>query len=243
MNPAEAIPYASAVNTDDVVVVDLPLHQNSGLIFTGEPPRISQVTNSDHHKYTSSSVSSLVGYYFSSLKLPGLEVSQIADANQLRQLLAANQTVTRQVILTRQAPAAATTTDVWVGCLYRHDLPPGDLRDVLALEGFPPRIQHVPSDSPLAGRLHPGQCVDAVVIPAYQQDGDDDVVLTMQSTGFTASRVRAVLQETQHLVGRQLVVKDRADVLQTSTTGERGWFDLGTFGGGWFRPRRKVAKR
>lgn len=192
------------------VLIDLPIHNNSGLIFSDSPPRVTQVTDSAlQQRY-----GDITGYYFSSLRLPGLAITDIYDSNRLRQLLLANQALPRKNILTRQAPPYSN-----YGCRYRHELPTHTPLGV-TLDGFPPKVKEVHS-GPLAGKMNPGQTIDAVCIP-----GQPD--LTLQSGGFTAYKVTQVLEQTSHIPGRELIVKDQADVIRGEPRGSsNAAFDTG----------------
>lgn len=233
-----AVPVATATPTTTVVVIDLPLHESCGFMVDGNPPRITQVVSDvggddpKHHQH-------LVGYYVASLQLPGLTISNIADSNRLRQLIQSNVHLARRLTLTSHPPTTAATNAA-VGCLYQHDLPVGSTAELgLALHGFPPYIQSVSDRSPLAGKVHPGQTVDAVLVPGQQATH-----LTLQSGGFTAHRITSLLDESQKLTGRQLVVKDRADVMNTEPRGtSRGAFDAGDLLTNWFKPRKKVVTK
>jgi hypothetical protein len=222
--------------SSDIVILDLPSNQGSEheIVFAGDPPK---VVGGGYVLATAGSTP-VMGYFFSSLRLPGLEISCIDDPNYLQQLLHANQSVARQLILTAARPFPSSGT----GTLYRHDLMTGTAQDLgITFFGFPPVVKAVEKNSPFFGKMHPGQTVDALCLQGHLD-------LTLQSGGFTASRIHQLLQETSHYDcpgSRQIVVKDRPDVLEKDPNGTRGAFDFDGLihVGNWFRPRNKPVSR
>jgi hypothetical protein len=66
---------------------------------------------------------------------------------------------------------------------------------------FPPIINYVKDDSPMKGRLIPGQTVEALLIPGRPR-------MDLAAGAFTHAKVSQALTETCDMAGRQLVVKD-----------------------------------
>lgn len=180
------------------VKVPLPVHASLGFFFENDPPRVSSVSNETHQR--------LLGYYFSKLTLPGLEISGVFDCNALRALLIENQNVARTLILTDTPPKRGET-------LYQHDL---QKAVGLTFSGFPPRVQSI-TDESLNARIRVGQAVHALCIP-------DRAPFMMKSGGFTAFRLQQLLDETSHIDGRHLILKDRMEVLRPKE-GSRDPFD------------------
>lgn len=197
--PEEALSIVHSGNGN--VEINIPVHAiSSGFSFENDPPRVSSVTNEAHQRF--------VGYYFSKLKLPGLEISGVLDCNVLRALLLQNQSLVRTLILTDTPPRRGDT-------LYQHDLP----KNVgLTFSGFPPVVQSI-TDVTWMSRVRVGQAVHAVCIPGRAP-------FMLESGGFTASRVQQLLNETSHMDGRCLILKDRKEVLKPKD-GSRDLFDLG----------------
>ena len=208
-NAESAIPLVHAVpitaelpgikTVETQVKVPLPLHVSSGFSFDQDPPRVSRVIHETHQR--------LVGYYFSRLVLPGLEILGVFDANVLRTLLLQHQNVPRTLVLTDTPPKRGET-------LYQHEL-----KKVVGLtfSGFPPCVQSI-TDEILWSSVRVGQAVHAVCIPGRPP-------LMLQSGGFTAVRVQQLLEETFHIDGRHLILKDRKEELKPRG-GSRAAFDL-----------------
>jgi hypothetical protein len=73
------------------------------------------------------------------------------------------------------------------GCRYTYDVPATAYLGV-HFSGFPAVVESVDKKSPMAGKIHPGQSVYAVVVP-----GQPD--LKLQSGGFTVIE-RGTFEET-----------------------------------------------
>ncbi|GAX11312.1 hypothetical protein FisN_15Lh241 [Fistulifera solaris] len=196
--PVTELPSALSGTVEVEVKVPLPQHASSGFSFEHDPPRVSSVVNDSHQR--------LLGYYFSKLALPGLEISGIFDCNILRKLLMENEHVERTLILTDTPPKRGEI-------LYQYTLP----REVgLTFSGFPPCVQSI-SDYSLFGRVRVGQAIHALCIPGRSP-------LMMQSGGFTAMRLQQQIEETSHIDGRHLILKDKKEELKLRE-GSRGAFD------------------
>ncbi|GAX12762.1 hypothetical protein FisN_15Hh241 [Fistulifera solaris] len=196
--PITQLPSAPSGTVEVEVKVPLPLHASSGFSFEHDPPRVSGVVNDAHQR--------LLGYYFNKLALPGLEIWGVFDCNVLRKLLMENEHVERTLILTDTPPKRGEI-------LYQYTLP----REVgLTFSGFPPCVQSI-NDKFLFGRVRVGQAVHALCIPGRAP-------FMMQSGGFTAVRLQQQIEETSHIDGRQLILKDKKEELKTRA-GSRGAFD------------------
>ncbi len=73
--------------------------------------------------------------------------------------------------------------------------------DAFRQDRFPPIILQVAADSPVQGRIIPGQTVEALLIPGRQR-------MDLAAGAFTAAKVSEALSETSNVNGRVLVVKD-----------------------------------
>jgi hypothetical protein len=121
----------------------------------------------------------------------------------LHQLLIANQGLPRRLIVSSHAPEANYNND---GCRYTHNVPDTAYLGV-EFSGFPAMVASVDPKSPMAGKIHPGQSVYAVVVP-----GQPD--LTLHSGGFTGHRVQEHLSQFIHVPGKKLVIKDKPTVVK-----------------------------
>jgi len=174
-------------------IIDLPVHDSSGIAFAGCPPKVSQLIQQIPHV----NENEVVGYYFHALQiLPGLEVSNVYDTNRLHQLLMANQHLPRKLVL---SPAPPTIQND--GCHYKHDLPTGEKLGI-QFTGFPAQVGSVDPSSPFAGKIHPGQHVDSVIVPGQP-------VLTVQSGGFTGARIQECLEKHAYTEKKQIILKDQ----------------------------------
>lgn len=183
-----------------VVEIDLPpIHaKNSGLLLdNGVPPRVTGV-HPGSNSFPSLQGQDITGFYATSLQLPGLEITQIANRQRWHELLAANQHLPRRIVLRSQAPHAINYQQG--GCRYTHDI--AELQDLgVIFGGFPAKVESVLPTSPMLGKIHPGQSIATVIVP-----GQPD--LTFQGGGFTGSRVQEHLQRYWSTPGKQLVVLD-----------------------------------
>ena len=175
------------------VIIDLPIGESSGIAFAGSPPRVSQLILEFPHVKENE----VHGYYFHALQiLPGLEVSNVYDSNRLRELIMANQNLARRLVLSQVPPAIQND-----GCRYKHDIPTGSELGI-QFTGFPAQIGSVDPSSPFVGKIYPGQHVDSVIVPGQP-------VLTLQSGGFTGSRVQEYLKRHAHVPNKQITLKDQ----------------------------------
>lgn len=150
-----------------------------------------------------------VGHYIHGLLMPDIEIVNLSIATHLMEMLHLNVANQRQLLISSTPyyvdPSTGTRT---LGAMYKHKLPSssssmknGDLG--FAMRGFPPVISTVQPTSIMTGRLHPGQTVEALLIPGQP-------VMNLAAGAFTSSKVQERLLRTAHITGRQLVVKDGA---------------------------------
>lgn len=171
-------------------------------MFDGAPPRVTGVTRDIASLKPGQSVT---GYFFSSLLLPDLEIYSVLDRQRLLEILQANQHLPRKLVLSVQAPHVSQH-----GCHYKHLLP---VAQDLGIEfgGFPAAVVSLKPESPMLGKLNPGQSVYVIKVP-----GQPD--LMMQSGGFTGARVQEHLQKYWAVPGKQIVVTDNSTVLHDPTS-------------------------
>jgi hypothetical protein len=196
--PAKEIAMYNETSTEvTLVILDLELNSSSGIIFDGSPPRVTRLA----HDIPSLSGQSIKGYYMQCLQMPGVEISNVYDTTRLHQVLIANQGLPRRLILSSHAPEANND-----GCRYAHDIPANASLGV-HFSGFPAMVVSVDPKSPMAGKIHPGQSVYAVLVP-----GQPD--LKLHSGGFTGHRVEEHLRQYCHVSGKRLVITDKPKVLR-----------------------------
>jgi hypothetical protein len=147
------------------------------------------------------------GYYFHSLRLPGLEITNVVHEQQLIKIMTANRHLPRILVVSSHLPPTSSN-----GCHYKHDLPTTDNLGI-HFSGFPARVQSVDKDSPMVGKIHPGQSVNAVIIPGLAD-------LKIESEGFTGSRVAEHLQTHCHVPHKQLIVMDQPILAQDKTSSD-----------------------
>jgi hypothetical protein len=192
---AQASPVAQA-SSEPLYTVDLPVGQDHGFIVQGSPPRISYV-NLESPVYDGI----VVGHYIHGLILPGIEIVNLTDHNQLTQLLEMNVANPRHILVSHNQyfidPVIGSST---AGALYKHRLE-ADKYLGFTMEGFPPTIKFVDPNSSMVGRLHLGQRVEALLVP-------NQPVMNLAAGAFTSAKVQERMIATSHIEGRQLVMKD-----------------------------------
>lgn len=195
---------AMSSSTIHSITVDLPVGESSGLMFKGTPVCLHQILG----KFPNLTQEN-VGYYASTLVVPGLSIVNISDQNYLFKLLQKYQQGQRRLVLTNIPPECNN-------CYYILDLPIENKHSKypfgLILDGFPPHVKGLTKDSLMTGKVLPGQTIHAICIP-----GQPD--LTFQSGGFTTYRITDVLNNSSDIFGRKLIVKDRADKVITEPKG------------------------
>ena len=199
----EAVPVLSGTtNSSDlngIYVVDLPIGPvDLGFQVQGCPPQISII-----HMDCPIMGQIAVGHYVHGIVLPGIEIVNLTDCVHFTQLMQANAANPRRLMLSSSPFYVDTSlgnTNNTRCAIYKHQLPASSSLGVV-MKGFPPVITIVSPSSPLAGRLHKGQTVIALLVPGQP-------VMNLASGAFTSARVEERLQSTCHLGGRQLVVKD-----------------------------------
>jgi hypothetical protein len=193
-----SIPVASAaLESSPSYILALPVGcHDLGFQVQGSPPFVSQV-------HATSPVFGQLqeGHYIHALAMPDTEIVNLVEPTHLMALLTANVANPRDLLVSSGAFYVDSSTGTTVrGVLYKHRLPTAPALGV-TMEGFPPVIINVMPHSPLQGRLHPGQTVEALIIPGQP-------VFNLAAGAFTSTKVQEKLLATSHLEGRQLVVKD-----------------------------------
>jgi len=169
----------------------------------GSPPQFAYV---DPKSPLSGQVS--VGQYCHGISLPGVDIVQLQDPSHLMNLIRSNQHSERRELMISNSPTYIDPSvlpsyqdpNASRSVLYKHTLPTMEPLGVF-LTGFPPYISRIDPNSKLHGALQVNQTVQALVIPGQE-------VFHLQSGGFTNGNVIRRLDETSHIPGRQLVVKD-----------------------------------
>lgn len=177
------------------MILDLEVNSSSGFIFDGSPPHVTRLV---HDIPSLAAGQSIVGYYFQSLQIPGVEITNVYDTSRLHQLLLTNKHLPRRLMLCSHAPQVQVRNDE---CRYIHDIPATAYLGV-HFSGFPAKVASLDPKSPMAGKIHPGQSVYAVIVP-----GQPD--LEFNSGGFTGHRVQEHLRQNSHVPQKQLVLVDR----------------------------------
>jgi hypothetical protein len=212
---AIATATAHAVAQPSLYIVDLPIGRSElGFDVVGSPPCISNV--SKLYNSVPNSPNLTEGHYIHGLIMPDIVIDNLNDPEHLKNLLKANVSGPRHIMVSPSPffadPIAGSQN---VGALYKHALPVKvDLG--LQMKGFPPGITYVSPNSPLAGRVHPGQGVHALVVPGQP-------IFNLQAGAFTSDKVQQRLASTANIEGRQLVVKDGAQPRREK--GSRAAFD------------------
>jgi hypothetical protein len=194
----------SSLQTQQGVTVTIEFQANtdSVIVFGGDLLRVVNLTHSIPSLAREGT--NIEGYYFHSLRLPGLEIKNVHEL-ELKQIVTANRHLPRSfVVSTQLAPTSK------FGCQYKHDLPCTNNLGI-QFSGFPAKVHSVDKDSPMAGKIHPGQFVYAVIVPGFPD-------LKMESGGFTGSRVEDHLQAHYHLTNKQIVVSQKPTLVQDKTS-------------------------
>jgi len=201
MKYGDGLPIVEAVaetsSNDGVYFVDLPV-ASADVRFEvqGSPPQISVV-------YMDCPVADklTVGHYVHGIVMPEIEIVSLADPVHLQSLIQANAANPRRLMISSSPFYVDTVVRSSVsGAIYKHTLPASSSLG-FGMRGFPPFIAVVAPTSPLAGRIHQGQTVEALLVPGQP-------ILNLASGGFTSNRVEERLLKTCQIQGRQLVVKD-----------------------------------
>lgn len=214
----------------DIAIIDLVVNQDAGFLLEGNPPKVSQIVNAS--SLPGVDAYSLLGYYVTAVRFPGVEVTGFTDSSTLASMLHKHQALTRQVVFSK-VPHRDDE-----GLMYRHDLPLGD--DVgLQLDGFPAKVAGITS-STFEKSVNVGQIVHCVSVP-----GRPDLVF--QNGGFTGRRIHAYFVETAKIEDRQIVLKNPepdakiAAKKRLQQYDQSDPMDFGGFFGNWFR--RQPGKR
>jgi hypothetical protein len=147
------------------------------------------------------------GYYFYALRLPGFEITNMIHEQHLSKLMIKNRHLPRTLVVSSHPPPTSPH-----GCHYKHDLPCCENLGI-QFTGFPAKVLYVDSNSPMVGKIHPGQSVNAVIVPRLAD-------LTLQSGGFTGFRVAEHLQTHRHVPNKQLVVMEQPILVRDNTSNE-----------------------
>jgi len=184
---------------EGVFSVDLPVEvTNLGFQLQGSPPQFSVIEPSSPLVGRIS-----VGLYVHGISLPQAEIVNLSDPQHLMQVIQANATNPRRLLVSSSPYFVDTSLGSSAstrGTLYKHELPATSSLGI-SLKGFPPFISHVAPSSPLLGRVHPGQVVVALVVPGRP-------IMNLEAGGLRADRVEEQLNNTCTMANRQLVVKD-----------------------------------
>jgi hypothetical protein len=197
----EAVPISStnASGTNGIYVVDLPIGPaDLGFQVQGTPPQIS-VINKDSPVFGQI----CVGHYIHGIIMSEIEIVNLTDPVHVTQLIQANAKNPRRLMISSSpfyVDGSIDNTNAVRSAIYKHRLPASSSLG-FAMKGFPPSITVVAPTSPLAGRLHPGQTVEALLVPGQP-------VMNLAAGAFTSAKVEERLLATCQLGGRQLVVKD-----------------------------------
>lgn len=197
----EAIPVSSTNASDSgICFVDLPIGPaDLGFQVQGSPPQISIV---DKNSPIFGQVE--VGHYIHGIEMPNIEIVNLTDPVHSIQLIQANAANPRRLMVSSSPfyvdASIGNSNAVLRGALYKHQLPASPSLG-FAMKGFPPVITVVAPTSLLAGRLHPGQTVEALLVPGQP-------VMNLAAGAFTSAKVEERLLSSCELGGRQLVVKD-----------------------------------
>jgi len=118
-----------------------------------------------------------------------LVITHLNDATRAQQILDSNIQNERRLGVSSESPVVGNPND---GFYYAHTLPSSDPACTLealqlTLEGFPPRIATVGTNSPLSGKLHPHQVIVSLQIP-------NRTILNQQTPGFTGYKIQTELQ-------------------------------------------------
>lgn len=168
-----------------------------------------------------------IGQYCHGIRLPQVEIVNLTDAAQLMDLIQANQHNPRELLLSDTAfyidPCLQQQQQGgggYSGALYKHTLPTTTRNTDLGIQfgGFPPVIESVSPHSPCAGRLHSHQTVECLMVSPNQE------IFSLTSGAFTSAKLVEKLNNSAHVEGRLLVVKDG---VVRSQKGEATWFDWG----------------
>jgi hypothetical protein len=184
------------------VEIEFQANTDSVIVFGGDLLRVVSLTQPIPSLVREGT--NIEGYYFHSLRLPGFEVRNVHEL-ELKQIVIANRHLPRTLVVSTHYPPTSK-----FGCQYKHDLPCTNNLGI-HFSGFPAKVHSVDKDSPMAGKIHPGQFVYAVIVPGFAD-------LKMESGGFTGSRVEDHLQAHYHLPNKQLVVTQKPTLVQDQTS-------------------------
>lgn len=198
-----ASPVEAHAVPDALFIVTIPAGcQYPGLEFEGVPPRITHVdSKSPVREQVATNYDSPT--YVHVVSLPDVEVTNFASSKHLTEILLSNSTNKRRLFVSSTPHFVDTTighVKSGTGAIYKHSLP--CTNDVgIRFVRFPPIVEHVNQDSPLAGRILPGQTVQALIVPGHER-------FDLESGGFRSEKLNQNLRETANIEGRLLVVKD-----------------------------------
>lgn len=192
IGPTETV----STSNNQIYFVDLPIGQaNLGFQVQGSPPQISMI-----QKDSPVATQLMVGHYIHGIGLPDIEIVNLSDPDHVMSLIQANAVNPRRLLVSSTPFYVDTNFSSTSGVLYKHILPATSSLGI-AMKGFPPVITLVTPTSPLSGRLHPGQIVEALVVPRQP-------IMNLAAGAFTSAKVEQQLLNTCHIAGRILVVRD-----------------------------------
>ena len=204
-------------------VVPLPIglkFSELGIEIGGSPPTITNAVQEDSPIYGLIHM----GQYCHGIGLHQVEIVHLSNAAHLIDLIQANHQNPRDLLVS-DTPffidpylQGVVPSGYSNGALYKHMLPTTTTEDLgVQFQGFPPAIQGVSPHSPCAGRLHPHQTVECLIIPGRE-------VFSLKSGAFTSAKLVDRLNNSSQIPGRILVVKDGVG---HSQKGKSSNFDLG----------------
>mmetsp|Transcript_28982 Transcript_28982/g.47859 ORF Transcript_28982/g.47859 Transcript_28982/m.47859 type:complete len:211 (-) Transcript_28982:84-716(-) len=179
---------------------------NIGITFDGSPPKIIRVAKDSPVQEVEE------GLYAQTLIVPGCEMSFIPYAARLVSDLQYFEQVDRTLVF-RDAPL--TGPPIW-----KLSLPLGPLG--IIMKGFPPVITTVENNSEFKGLIQEGMTVDRLIVPGVCD-------LNLASGGFTDTRVTKMLNESQKVEGRILVLTLLVGVPTGKIKSKNKAFDLEGF--------------
>jgi len=212
-----------------------------GLTFSGSPPRIESIAPGTKIRLPTMTPrqgpSSVLGFYFVALQVANMEIFGVEDAVVLEDLLQ-EYTADREfcLMLSSHPPPDVTGRRVksWlddvnqkggdgdasvIQCLYKYDLPPKDLG--VKVTGSPPQLTDLTPDSPL------NQCIShlkykTLLVKSILFPDQERPDVTEASVGFNASLIVEVLEATNNIEERQLVLKEVIDAEDAAMRRKKG---------------------
>jgi len=178
------------------VVLDLSVNEPFCWNLSGLPARV--VTDHDdcnNNRYNDE--------FVVAIRLPGVEVTGLYDAIAISKLLQTYLHLDRQVLLSDTVPAlsAMVRSTHALPTTSKEGTPSSNNSSLgIVFDGFPAKVKSVDSQSPYCNYIPAQQAVHAVTVPGKS-------TLCFESGGFTGHRIQTYLEETAHILGRQLILE------------------------------------